>query len=104
MKFCKLILGLALCLAVVTGCSAREEKNSERVDACLPVINAYIKASRGWVEGVYDVVPEGRSRGLRGYAVMHHEDKGKLPSEELKSFHVDLDSKCKAVVGELGYQ
>lgn len=33
-----------------------------------------------------------------------HEDRGKLPSEKLKLFHVDLDSRCKAVVGELGCQ
>jgi hypothetical protein len=33
-----------------------------------------------------------------------HEDRGKLPSEKLKSFHVDLDSRCKGVVDELGYQ
>lgn len=103
MAFFKLMFGLVLFLAAAMGCSAHE-KNSGRVDACLPVISAYICASRGWPEDVYDVVPEAGGEGLRGYAVMHHADKGKLSSEELKSFHVDLDSKCKAVVGELGYQ
>lgn len=48
--------------------------------------------------------PEAEGDGLRGFAVMHHADKVKAPSEELKSFHVDLDSNCKAVVGELRYQ
>jgi len=35
---------------------------------------------------------------------MHRSDDGKLPSGELKSFHVDLDPECKAIVDELGYQ
>ena len=43
-------------------------------------------------------------RGRRGYAVMNRSDNGKLQSDELKSFHVDWDSKCRAFVDELGYQ
>lgn len=104
MVFCKLMLCPLLFLAVAVGCSAHE-KISGNVDFCLPVIRAYVSASRGWAEDVYDVAPEaGGGGGLRGYGVMHHADKVKVPSEELNSFHVDLDSKCKAVVGELGYQ
>lgn len=101
--FCELMFCQVLLLAAVMGCSAHG-KSSGRVDVCLPVISAYVSASREWTEDVYDVVPEAGGGGHRGFAVMHHADKVKAPSEELKSFHVDLDSKCKAVVGELGYQ
>lgn len=70
----------------------------------MSVISAYVSASREWAEYVCVVVPEAGGGGLRGYGVMHRAGKVEVPSEELKSFHVYLDSKCKAVVGELGCQ
>lgn len=104
MNFHDLTLCLALTVAATAGCSARESMDRGRADACLPVIVDYVKSTRGWPEGAYDIVPEGERLDLIGYAVMHRTDRNKLPSEALTSFHVDLDSKCKAVVGELGYQ
>ncbi|MCI1073341.1 hypothetical protein MOQ07_03575 [Stenotrophomonas maltophilia] len=100
----RLTLGSMLCLVATAGCSAREVKEGGHVDACMSVIADYVKTSRGWGRDLYDIVPEGKEGPLRGYAVMHRDDKGRLPSEELKSFHVDLNSSCKAVVAELGYQ
>lgn len=99
-----LALASALCLVSVAGCSLHEIGSGRLDDDCLLVVADYVKSSRGWGGDIYNIAPEGTVAGLRGYAVMHRSDDGKLPSEELKSFHVDLDSKCKAVVDELGYQ
>lgn len=93
-----------LCLVSVAGCSLHEIGSGRLDDNCLLVVADYVKSSRGWGGDVYDIAPEGTVVGLRGYAVMHRSDGGKLTSGELKSFHVDLDSECKAIVDELGYQ
>ncbi|MEL4892302.1 hypothetical protein PQU63_12345 [Xanthomonas protegens] len=89
----------------VDGLKKPGDSRSDAESICLAQIHRYVEKTRKWGIKDYSIIQENSSPGLRGFSVLHKDDVGALLADKrVKSFHVDLDEKCKKVVEELAYQ
>jgi len=103
------LLGVLCCLLTAgPAFSATPQPPSKdaHVDpACGQLVERYVTSTRGWPLPSYTVFEEGAELGGRGFSVWHESDNvRKPPGGRGKSFHLEVDAKCRKVIRELAYQ
>lgn len=113
-------IALCLCLASISAaCNASDTDAlqalpamvranvlaAQKQPACVRVVDAYVRRTRGWTPADYLVSLSATVGGGRGFAVLHRDDLADpLGSKERRSFHVELDQACSKVTEELQFQ
>ena len=104
---------LALGLAVqFSGCRAEQTvadnipKNSlETIPLCVRIIQGHVAKTRRWKIAEYQILEERAPVGRKGFSVWHTDDNVlRPPGGTGKSFHIELDSECKTILGAWRYQ